>query len=200
MISENDISIVVLAGGRAERMQNRNKGLLELAGKPLIVHVLDRLKLAKQQPEAGRIVISANNDLDSYRRLGYPVVEDSLPGQLGPLCGMYSAMLYLNTEWLLTVPCDMPLLPADYIQRMTHHDDTAMAYVAFAGERQHSSCCLLHQSLQTDLLEYLEQQQLAVYRFLKVQQAQLIDFTDEAAGFTNVNTPEQLIDLESRLA
>ena len=190
MIDKNHIGIVVLAGGKAERMAGQNKGLIELAGKPLIAHVLEKL-------DPGiTIVISANNDLSRYERLGYQVVKDNLPGQLGPLCGMYSAMQYLKTEWLLSVPCDVPLLPFDYAQRMTTHDGQARAYVAFDGQRQHSGCCLLHHSLQDDLLKHLEQQQLAVHRFLQKHQAQQIDFSDEAEGFVNINTPEQLKKLE----
>ncbi|MGD8925762.1 MAG: molybdenum cofactor guanylyltransferase MobA [Thioalkalispiraceae bacterium] len=199
MIENNhNIGIVVLAGGRAERMTGQNKGLIELAGKPLISHVLDKLRSGKPGATVKNIVISANSDLDRYQSLGYPVVEDSLSGQLGPLCGMYSAMNYLNTEWLLTVPCDVPLLPDDYLQRMLDHDGSAQAYVAFDGERQHSGCCLLHHSLQSDLLSHLEQQQLAVHRFLKEHHAQQIDFSDEAEEFANINTAEQLALLQSR--
>jgi molybdopterin-guanine dinucleotide biosynthesis protein A len=200
VIENNHLGIVVLAGGRAERMNGQNKGLIELAGKPLITHVLDKLGSKTAGTGLKNIVISANSDLDRYQSLGYPVVEDSLSGQLGPLCGMYSAMNYLKTEWLLTVPCDVPLLPDDYVQRMLNHDGIAKAYVAFDGERQHCGCCLLHYSLQSDLLSHLEGQQLAVHRFLKEHHAQQINFSDEAEGFANINTPEQLAKVESSLS
>jgi len=191
LIDKSHIGIVVLAGGKAERMAGQNKGLIELAGKPMVAHVLEKLEPAITK------VISANNDLNLYERLGYPVIKDCLPGQRGPLCGMYSAMQYLKTEWLLSVPCDVPCLPDDYTKRMTSHDGHAKAYVAFDGQRQHSGCCLLHHSLQADLLEHLERQQLAVHQFLKKHHAQQIDFSDESEGFININTPEQLKKLET---
>jgi len=175
-------------------MDGQNKGLIQLAGKPLIEHVLKRL-----DPEISARVISANQDLSEYQALGFPVVEDSLPGQLGPLCGMLSALQFLKKEWLLVVPCDVPLLPDDYVKRMIDHDATAKAYVAFDGSRQHSGCCLLHRSLQTDLLTHLEQRRLAVHRFLDDHQAQQVDFSDEAQAFTNINTPQQLEELKQHV-
>lgn len=172
-------------------MGGQNKGLIQFAGMPLIEHVMSRL-----DPDIKDRVISANEDLDSYQALGYPVVEDSLPGQLGPLSGMYSAMQFLNKKWLLVAPCDVPLLPTDYVQRMIDHDDAEKAYVVFDGERQHNGCCLLHHSLRADLLAHLEKNYLSAHRFLQEHDAQQIDFSDEAAGFANINTPEQLKELE----
>lgn len=191
MIEKKDIGIVILAGGKAQRMDGQNKGLIQLAGMSLIEHVIKRL-----DPEITERVISANEDLAHYQALGYPVIEDSLPGQPGPLCGMFSAMQFLKKEWLLVVPCDVPLLPNDYVKRMISHDASAKAYVAFDGTRQHSGCCLLHHSLQADLLAHLEQQRLAVHRFLEEHHAQQIDFSDEAQAFTNINTPQQLEELK----
>ena len=168
-------------------MGGQNKGLIQVEGKPLIEYVMSHI-----DPEIESRVISANDDLPRYQALGYPVIEDIFPGQLGPLCGMYSAMQFLNKEWLLVAPCDVPLLPHDYVERMISHDGSARAYFAFDGTRQHSSCCLLHHSLKVDLLTHLQQKRLAVLRFLMEQQAQQIDFSDEAQCFANINTPQQL--------
>lgn len=176
-------------------MGGQNKGLIPFKGTPLIEHVMNRL-----DPSIKDRAISANDDLPRYQTLGYPVIADSLPGHLGPLCGMYSAMQFLNKEWLLVVPCDVPLLPTDYAQRMSAHDESAKAYVAFDGTRQHSGCCLLHQSLQADLLSHLQEKRLAVHRFLQEQHAQQVDFLDSAQAFANINTPEQLKKLEQQEA
>jgi molybdopterin-guanine dinucleotide biosynthesis protein A len=194
LIKVNDTGLVILAGGEGRRMGGQNKGLLELMGQPLISHVLQRL-----DPGVSQRVISANNNITAYQQLGYPVIEDRLPGQLGPLAGIYSALESLHTEWLLTVPCDLPLLPTDYVQRMLDHDGKARAYVAFDGERQQSGCCLLHHSLQSDLLTRLQHRQLAVHRFLAEHQAEPIDFSDESEGFININTPEQFAQLKQKI-
>jgi len=164
-----------------------NKGLIEFNGKKLIEHVIQRL-----DPVVTDRVISANDNLPIYERFGFPVIADTLPNQLGPLSGIYSAMKFLHKEWLLVVPCDVPFLPLGYVQRMLSHDGTAKTYVAFDGERQHSGCCLLHRSLQPDLLASLENNLLAVHHFLAEHGVQQIDFSDQALAFTNINTPEQL--------
>ena len=168
-------------------MGGQNKGLIPFKGTSLIEHVINRLDAGIN----GR-VISANDDLPRYQALGYPVIADSLPGHLGPMCGMYAAMQFLNKEWLLVVPCDVPLLPTDYVQRMTDHDGSEKAYVAFDGTRQHSGCCLLHHSLQDHLLNHLQEKHLAVHLFLKEHHAKQIEFLDSAQAFANINTPEQL--------
>lgn len=192
MLNINDIGLVVLSGGKSNRMDGRNKGLVPLNGKPLVKHVLKRL-----DPAIKNIAISANQDIKTYQEFGYPVIEDILPGQAGPLCGIYSAMRFFDKEWLLTVPCDVPKLPHDFVKRMIDHDGSAKAYVAFDGNRRHNGCCLLHHSLLNDLETELELQHLAIYSFLENHNAQQIDFSDEATGFTNINTPQQLAELKT---
>lgn len=175
-------------------MGGQNKGLIQFEGLPLIQHVMNRL-----DSDIKHRVISANQDLDHYQAVGYPVIKDSLPGQLGPLSGIYSAMQFLNKKWLLVVPCDVPLLPTDYVQRMINHDGTTKAYVAFDGERQHNGCCLLHHSLQADLLVHLEKNHLSAHRFLKEHKVQQIDFSDEKQAFSNINTQQQLEELKKHV-
>ena len=185
-IDIKNISIVILAGGQARRMSGENKGLLALGGRPLLQHVLDRL------PAGISIVISANSDIERYKSFGHPVIKDELAGNLGPMNGIYSALHTMSSEWLLTVPCDTPNLPLDYVDRMISQDFDAKACVADDGHRIHNGCCLLHASVQADLLEHIEQQKLAMHGFLKSIAAQRVDFSDQADAFMNINTPEQL--------
>ena len=175
-------------------MGGQNKGLIKLAGKTLIEHVMDRL-----DRQAADRVISANEAIPQYESLGYRVVTDAIPGQLGPLAGIYSAMQVTKKDWLLVVPCDVPMLPLDYVERMLNHRASAKAYVAFDGQRQHSGCCLLHHSLQTDLQQALENNHLAVHHFLTEHDAQQIDFSDQRQAFININTLEQLEALEENV-
>jgi len=185
-IDINKISIVILAGGQASRMGGQNKGLALLAGKPMLQHVLERL------PQAADIFISANADIERYEQFGYPVIADALAGQLGPMNGIYSALAAAKSEWLLTIPCDIPYIPLDYLSRMANQSSQAKAYVASDGQRWHHGCCLLHSSLQTELLRHLDQQKLAMHRFLKMMHAQSVDFSDQADGFMNINTTKEL--------
>lgn len=182
-----EISAVILAGGRGQRMGTQNKGLLSLAQKPLVAHVIARL--AKQ---ISRIVISANDDLDAYRQFGLPVIPDQLTNYPGPLGGIYSVMQSERSEWLITVPCDTPYLPLDYVERMCTAMNDHDAYVAHDGIRQQSGFCLLRHSLLPIIEQRIRANQFAVYRFLDAVAAQAVDFSDEAGAFVNINTPDDL--------
>ncbi len=185
-IDVKKISIVILAGGLASRMGGQNKGLVQLAGQPLLQHVIQRL------PNKTNILISANADIERYEQFGYPVVQDSLEGQLGPMNGIYSALVAAQSEWLLTVPCDIPNIPVDYLDRMACETSNSKASVASDGKRLHNGCCLLHASLQSELLWHLQHQKLAMHGFLQQVNAQAIDFSDQADAFMNINTLHQL--------
>lgn len=197
----HEISIVVLSGGQGRRMSGQNKGLIELDGKPMIQHVLERLVQGCGE-EHVNILISANSDLDVYRRFGYPVISD-IPLEdrnqaFGPLHGLYSAMQSITNDWLLSVPCDCPKIPLDYCKRMTAHSDKALAFVADDGARMHNGCVLLHKSLQQEILARLQKQQLAMYRFLQDIGAHCVDFSDQAEGFVNINTNDELQQVSQR--
>ncbi len=187
LITPKNISAVILAGGQGRRMGIQNKGLMDLAGKPLIAHVIDRLT-----PQLEHIIISANADLKTYETFGYPIVTDPPPGQQGPLAGIYSALQHIQTPWLLTVPCDVPLLPLDYVARFAALPTDCYAAVAHDGTRQQSGCCLLHISLRESIAQQLAQSQFALRHLLSAHHAQQVDFSDQANTFVNINTPEQL--------
>src|SRR5215468_4061553 len=95
-----EITAAVLAGGEGRRVGGRDKGLLPLAGRPLIAHVVAALR-----EQAGQIIICANRNASEYSGFGI-VVGDMEPGFRGPLSGIASALAHCKTHWLLTVPVD----------------------------------------------------------------------------------------------
>src|SRR5690606_31281849 len=82
-MSERQITGVILAGGRARRMGGRDKGLLPLAGRPMVEYVLEALR-----PQVDAVLISANRHQAEYGRYGHPVVTDDTDDYPGPLAGM----------------------------------------------------------------------------------------------------------------
>ena len=67
---EYTISAVILAGGKARRMNGADKGLQLLKNKPLISHVIERL-----QPQVIDISINANRHHEEYAQWGFPVFQ-----------------------------------------------------------------------------------------------------------------------------
>ncbi|MFO7603419.1 MAG: molybdenum cofactor guanylyltransferase MobA [Gammaproteobacteria bacterium] len=189
-------TLVLLCGGQSRRMHGQDKGLLLLRGQALYQQTLQRLA-----PQMGQVIISANRDLHEYDKSGFKVVRDVLPDHPGPLAGILSALQQLETEWLLTAPCDMPHLPHDLLRRFqqaAQQAPEATAFVAFDGQRQQHLVSLLHRRVEADLRRFLASPQRAVHRWLQQLAATQVDCHDVAEAFMNINTPADLADLERR--
>ena len=91
MISANQITGLILAGGRAQRMGGIDKGLIPFRGKALIESAIQAL-----QDQVGEILINANRNISQYSSYGYPVIVDETPNFSGPLAG-FSAGLKICT-------------------------------------------------------------------------------------------------------
>lgn len=183
-----NITAVVLAGGRARRMQGRDKGLVPLAGRPLVAHALDALR-----PQVGTLLINANRHRDEYARLGVPVVADTHPGYAGPLAGIAAALRRIETDWAITVPCDAPRIAPDLVSRLAaasqggrHH-----ACVARTVDGLQPVWCLLHRRLAESLEAFLAGGGRKVAEWLVRADAAVADFSDSDA-FLNLNTESEL--------
>ena len=81
-VREHSVGIV-LAGGKSSRMGGGDKCLLPLAGRPILAHVIERLK-----PQVAELIISASGEPTRFSDFGLPGVEDRLGGYVGPLAGI----------------------------------------------------------------------------------------------------------------
>lgn len=129
---------VVLAGGLARRMGGADKGLLELDGRPILDHVLERLR-----PQVRLLVLNANGDAARFGRWPYPVAADVLPGNPGPLVGVLTGMDWTcanvpGLDWVVSVPTDAPFLPTDLVARLmaaVEEEGADMACSTSGGQR-----------------------------------------------------------------
>jgi molybdenum cofactor guanylyltransferase len=192
IISPENITAVILAGGLGRRMGGVDKGLQLIHGKPMVQHVLNRL-----QPQVGKVLINANRHLDEYKGFGVPVCSDSISGYAGPLAGIHAALLQTDTLYLVTVPCDSPLLPNDLVSRLSvavsEHSADAAVVVTSDGEQQqrHPVFLLLKSDVRSSLEHYLNNGGRKVDDWLASLNCVDVLFEDETA-FTNVNTPEDI--------
>ncbi len=194
MISERaKITGVVLAGGRARRMGGVDKGLMLFRDRPLVAYALEALAAV-----ADRILINANRHHEDYARFGYPVVADGSTNFDGPLAGVLGAMRTAETPYVLTVPCDAPLMTGHLLQRLVTARAATDAELCAAhdGERLHPVFLLAERRLADDLDAYLAEGQRKVETWLHRHRLALADFSDQAALFANLNTPEELAALE----
>lgn len=177
-------------------MGGEDKGLISLQGKPLIDTVI-----AAIEPQVGNLLISANRNQALYRTRGLPVVAD-MPGEyLGPLAGMAAGMRATDKPYIVTVPCDSPFIPETLVATLYHtlHDNQADISVAHDGSRMQPVFALLRCELLPSLLTYLDEGGRRIDSWYNQQHLALVDFPDSPDTFINLNTPEDLSLLESRM-
>lgn len=174
-------------------MQGIDKALLPLAGRPLLVHLLERIR-----PQVGKVVLNSNYPASRYEGLGLQVFADTVPGRPGPLAGILTALQKSTTQWVLCVPCDTPLLPMDLLERMqaTLQVHPADICVPHDGTRLHPTILLLHTGLQDSILDYLASGKHRVQDWLTTQQMAIADFSSQPEAFANLNHPADLQRLE----
>lgn len=187
------ITGVVLAGGQARRMGGEDKGLIRFKGRPLASYALDALDSV-----AAHILINANRNREAYARFGHPVVPDRTDAFDGPLAGLLSAMRAAETPYVLTVPCDSPLVTGRLLERLCRvmAETGAELCAAHDGERLHPVFLLAERRLADSLERYLASSQRKVGLWLEQHTLALADFSDHPELFANINTPEELAALE----
>lgn len=185
-MQRQDITAVILAGGQGRRMGGEDKGLIEFDGKPLVAILLQQLR---QQGVA--IVINANRNLEQYRQFGCPVISDQLENFQGPLAGFASAMAAVDSEFILTLPCDGPLLAQDYVARFiaAYTANEAPVLVADDGERLQPVHAMIRVDLLPSLIAFLDSGDRKIDRWYAQHDFARVDFSDCAHMFRNINTP-----------
>ncbi|MGZ8172713.1 MULTISPECIES: molybdenum cofactor guanylyltransferase MobA [Methylobacter] len=193
MNSQTKVAGVILAGGRARRMNNQDKGLVNFNGRPMVSYAIAALA-----PVVDGVFINANRNIDQYRQFGWPVISDQTDSFDGPLAGILTAMIHADTDVLVVIPCDSPLIKTEHLQKLLlaraeHNADVA---VAFDGTRLHPVFLAIKTALQTSLQEYLADGQRKVEVWLAQQNWVRVDFSNETEIFSNINTMTELSVLE----
>ncbi len=225
-----DITGVLLAGGQSRRMfagpgnaetgrsassrgdtardaHPRDKGLLDLAGRPMLAHVAARLG-----PQVGRLVINANGDPARFAPFGLPVVADSISGFVGPLAGVLAGMRWSlanapAARFIATVSTDAPFLPASLVARLAAPVLRGEGVIALAssGGELHPVIGLWPVALADDLEGALHSGVRKVLRWTDTHATSVVEFLPETiAGqsvdpFFNANTPEELAEARALL-
>ena len=186
------ISAVLLAGGQGSRMGGIDKGLVELAGRPMAAHALARLA-----PQVDELLINANQNRERWRTFGYPVFSDDFGGAggfCGPLAGLQAALMRARHPLVLSVPCDSPFLPTDLVARLAHalHASAAQLAVATTAGRAHPVFCLCRRELAPQLADFLAAGGRKVGAWHSTLQVVEVPFDDDPAAFRNINTATEL--------
>ncbi|MCF7528694.1 molybdenum cofactor guanylyltransferase MobA [Neisseria lisongii] len=187
------IYALILAGGMGSRMDNADKGLVHWHNRPLIDHVIERIR-----PQVDRIAVSANRNIEEYAARTPHVFPDARQwqhcGPLAALCTAANDLLLAQADWLLIVPCDMPLLPENLVSRclaMAKRTPLSNAFYVETPVRQQYSVMFIRPQILQSAVPYLYSGMRTIRGWLQQQRARVVPFDDEAA-FANYNTPEDL--------
>ncbi len=192
MVKKQQVTGVILAGGKGRRLDGQDKGLVLYQGKALVEHVIDRIR-----PQVANIIINANRNQQTYKDLGYPVISDEMSNFQGPLAGIASAMKTVKTDYIITLPCDGPLLPENLVTKMltTFNKSCPSSNgiaVAHDGIRMQPVHALIPTKLINSLEEFLLSDDRKVDHWYAKHNIVLVDFSDQADAFLNINKKEQL--------
>lgn len=205
MIETNQITGLILAGGRGSRMGGIDKGLQPYRGIPLAMHSLMRL-----QPQVGELMINANRNLSAYESFGVPVWPDPVADYAGPLAGFLAGLERCETAYLMSVPCDTPAFPDDLVARLAQTLEAEGAELAMPrtpqgedgsrdGPQLQPVFCLMKTELMESLMRFTHDGGRKIDRWTEQHRCAVVDFPD-AAAFFNANTLDDLRRLEGRSA
>lgn len=196
-IAREDITGLVLAGGRGSRMGGVDKGLQNFRGLPLALHTLMRLQM-----QTGASMVNANRNLAAYESMGVPVWPDPLADYPGPLAGLLAGLEHCDTPYLVTVPCDTPNFPEDLVARLAAALEAGGADIAMAASledgqmRSQPVFCLLKTELLESLVAFLQSGERKVDRWTGQHRCVVVPF-DDSSAFFNANTLAELQQLQN---
>ncbi len=204
----DSVAGVLMAGGQSRRMGGGDKCLRALAGKPILSHVIDRVR-----PQVGPLLLNANGDPTRFAAFGLPVVADAVGDFAGPLAGVLTGLEWTAGQgpgctWLASFATDAPFLPEDLVARLLAAVEAAGADMACAASqgRDHPvfglwPLRLCHELRQAMVEEGIRKVDLWTARFKLARVA--FPPVETPAGpldsFFNANRPEDLAEAE-RLA
>ena len=198
----------MLAGGLARRMGGGDKALKSLAGKPILGHVIERVR-----PQVAALVINANGPPERFAGFGLPVAADVVEGFAGPLAGVLTGLDWAAREapdctWLASFACDAPFLPTDLVPRLlaaVEAEGADMACAESAG-RSHPVFGLWPLRLRDELRHAMLEEEIRKvdvwtgrYRLVSVQYEQIELPGGTVDPFFNANRPEDLAEAEGLL-
>jgi molybdenum cofactor guanylyltransferase len=205
-IAPQDITGLILAGGRGSRMGGVDKGLQNFNGIPLALHTLMRLG-----PQVESVMVNANRNLSAYESFGASVWPDASADFAGPLSGFLVGLERAETPYVLTVPCDTPRLPLDLAKRLAEALVREDADIAMAAAPETSSdgqtetrtqpvFCLMKIEMSESLVKFTHAGGRKIDAWTAQHKTVVVPFdapSDDPLAFANVNTLNELQALEN---
>ena len=176
---------IILAGGQSSRM-GTNKSLVLLDKKPLIEHIFNRMK-----KQVNKLSINSNEFLSIFPKSIQ--FEDELPGQLGPLSGIFSGLVKAKSDWVQFCPNDTPFFPTNLVERLSAHIDEENPKIILptSNNKLEPVFLLCPKHLASNLKDFLSSGERKLEEWIKSNNFQTVDFKEKDAFF-NINSISDL--------
>ncbi len=186
---------VILAGGGATRLGGGDKCLLPLGDRPILAHVIARLR-----PGVAALALSANGDPARFAAFGLPVLPDGPPGAVGPLAGVLAGLDWAaarGLEAIVTAAAATPAFPDSLVTVLGAVGKERALAIAVSegpdGRRAHPTFGLWPVALRAPLRAALAAGERRVGRFAESMGRVAAVFPDPSGdAFFNINTPGDL--------
>jgi len=200
------VSVAILAGGKGNRFQ-QSKALANVAGKPLILHMVDAC-----EAYADEILLIVHNQEDRASLAeNYPedqIFVDIMQEPRCPLVGALTAFKSTRCAYTQILPCDSPLIHPMFFEIMwsmveEHHaavprwpngwiEPLHSVFLTDAAAKVARQCLVDGQHQMRCLIS-------RIGRVIYLSTQALKSFDEKLHTFVNINTPSDLRQLERLL-
>lgn len=184
-------SVLILAGGRGQRMGGRDKGLIPWQGRPLVSYAA-----ALARPFSDDLIISCNRNPDEYAPFADRLVHDDSPDYPGPLAGIRTGLAVARHSHLLVLPCDAPLLDAELLERLLRAASAAPDHVQMlrCGDQWEPLFSVIPVAMRTQIEDAWQRGDRSPRHVFSHLGLQAVDCPAGDPRLANLNTPELLYD------
>jgi len=189
-MNKNDLTGIILSGGKGSRL-GEEKGLALFNGKPLVSYAIEVL-----QPICGKLIISANNQIEEYKQYGFDVVQDEVPG-VGPMGGILTCLKKSESRFNLILSCDTPFMSSAVFEYLLESADRYQVVAPKHDGFVEPLCSVYATNVLWELQHSIESGNFKMYDFFKKVEFKTIDispglpfYSDDL--FVNINTPKEL--------
>lgn len=180
-------SVLLLAGGRGQRMGGRDKGLVEWRGRPMIAWLRDAVR-----PLTDDLIISCNRNAERYQPYADHLVSDAEADFPGPLAGIRAGLAVARHPWLLVLPCDAPKVDEALLLAMRDAAQPGRPLLLRQGSQWQPLFCLLPTSIRPHLERAWAEGQRAPRHIFFELGALALDCREDDPRLANINSAELL--------
>lgn len=182
-------SVLLLAGGRGQRMSGQDKGLIEWLGEPLIAHLQRKVR-----PLTDDLIISCNRNRERYAGFADELVMDDEGDFPGPLAGIRAGLKAARHTHLLVLPCDVPRIDTALLEAMLTTADLQREKPLMLrhGEHWEPLLCVIPVALLPAFEAAWNAGERSPGRVMRSLGAVALQCPDNDPRLANLNTPELL--------